>query len=480
MSRHRGRRAKGAQSSQTVPPPPSASMPSPPSPPPPLLPPSPRPPDVPPSMLASAQGTVSTLPPITTPPPVVPRPMPSLVPHGRGQRKAAMRDERRKHVRRGSVIAGVVVALGAVVAGVLLTTGGGAKKTPVAASPDGRTQHTVLLTLAPAGGASVESVLMAHDSADGGQGQFVLVPSDILTEVAGRGSMQLGDAATFGVDVTGQTLSDMISVAVDGSWQLTPDGLAALVDHLGGITVDVPLDIPVGGQIVVSAGSGQHLTGAQASAMSTYIAADEPSGARLARFETVMVAIMAKLGTDPTAVGSALAALTTGSTLDAHAQLIAQVLAGLDTDAAAQNVTYTTLPTTVLDTGSTQEQLAVDGTGTAAMVKQSFAGSVPSGRVAGRNRVIVLNGTGQLGLGQSARDRLTAHGLVFVRSANQPGFGYQNKPSVVLIPDATPDSVASGNRVATALGLPTSDVETSTVDTSAADVITILGADYKP
>jgi anionic cell wall polymer biosynthesis LytR-Cps2A-Psr (LCP) family protein len=487
MSRHSGRRAKGAQSGQAVPAPPSATMPSPPSPPsPPLLPPAPRPPDVPPSMLSSdqgaqgAQGTVSTLLPITTPPPVVPRPMPSLVPHGRGQRKAALRDERRKHVRRGSVIAGAVVALGAIVAGVLVTTGGGAKKPPVVASPDGRTQHTVLLTLAPAGAASVESVLMAHDSANGGQGQFVLVPSDILTEVAGRGSMQLGDAATFGVDVTAQTLSDMISVTVDGSWQLTPDGLAALVDHLGGITVDVPIDIPVGGQVVVSAGS-QHLTGAQASALSTYIAADEPSGARLARFETVMVAIMAKLGPDPTVVAKALAALTTGSTLDAaHAQLIAQVLAGLDSDAAAQNVTYTTLPTTVLDTGSTQEQLAVDGTGTAAMVKQSFAGSVPSGRVAGRNRVIVLNGTGQLGLGQSARDRLTAHGLVFVRSANQPGFGYQNKPSVVLIPDATPDSVASGNRVATALGLPTSDVETSTIDTSAADVITILGADYKP
>ena len=50
----------------------------------------------------------------------------------------------------------------------------------------------------------------------------------------------------------------------------------------------------------------------------------------------------------------------------------------------------------------------------------------------------------------------------------------------MLIPDATADSVAAGDRVAKALGLPTSDVETSTVDATAADVYAILGSDYKP
>jgi hypothetical protein len=194
----------------------------------------------------------------------------------------------------------------------------------------------------------------------------------------------------------------------------------------------------------------------------------------------VLVAVMAKLGTDATAVNANLTAVTTGSALGGKKADVARVLAGLDADAQAQNVSYTNLPTTVLDTGTAQEQLALDGTGTAALVKASFAGSIPQGRVAGRNRVIVFNGTGQLGLGSSARQRLLDHGLVFVRSANQPGFGYQAKPSVVLIPDATSDSVAAGQRVAKALGLPVTDVETSTVDATAADVYAILGADYKP
>ena len=471
MSRHRGRRVKGAAVS---------AIPAPPSAPAPLLPPVPQPPVAPPVGPGAVQTLAPvTAPPVTLPPPVVPRPQVSLVPHGRGQRKAVRRERRRQHLRRGSVVGGVLVALGAVVVGLLVTTRTGTK-TPVAVSgPDGRTQHTVLLTLAPAGAASVESVLLAHDAAHG-QGQFVLVPSDILTEVAGRGSMQLAQAATFGVTVPAETLSDMIDVTIDGSWVLTPTALGALVDRLGGITLDVSTDVTVGGQVVLSAGAGQHLGGAQASTLATYLGADEPSAARLARFESVMVAVMAKLGTDPATVDATLAALGAGSALGGHRAVVGQVLAGLDTDAQSQNVNYTNLPTTVVDTDNAQEQLAVDGAGSAAMVKASFAGSVPQGQVVGRNRVIIFNGTGQLGLGSSARQRLIAHGLVFVRSANQPGFGYQDKPSVVLIPDATAESVAAGDRVAKALGLPTADVETSTVDGTAADVYAILGNDYKP
>ena len=213
--------------------------------------------------------------------------------------------------------------------------------------------------------------------------------------------------------------------------------------------------------------------------MARYAAPDEPSVGRLSRFQNIVTGIIAKLGTDPAAISTVIAGLASGSSLGKNSAMVGQVLAGVETDVKGQNVAYTTLPTSVLDTGDQTERLSVDGTQAAAMVKQYFSGSVPPGRVAGRNRVIVLNGTGALGLGQSARERLTSHGLVFVRSANQPGFGYKDKPSVVLVPDATPESMAAGNRVASALGLPLSDVETATVDTTAADVLTILGSDYK-
>ncbi|MDX6228506.1 MAG: hypothetical protein QOI76_1896 [Frankiales bacterium] len=421
---------------------------------------------------------MSTLAPITTAPPVVPRPVPTLVPTGRGQRKAARREGRRKQLRKVSIGAGVLVAVAAVVAGVLVTRGGAKKPAPPVVSST-RTQHTVLLSLAPTNGQALDSVLLAHDSASG-QGVVVLVPSNIVTDVAGRGSMLLGGAAAFGPEVAGATLSDLVSVTIDGNWVLTPEALSALVDHLGGITADVGADISVNGQVVIAKGDGQLLNGGQAAALAQYTAADEPSVARLTRFQHVLTGIMAKLGTDQAGISTVLAGLASGSTMGKNTAVVSQVLAGLDGDAKAENVAYTTLPTSVLDTGDQTERLSVDGTQVAAMVKQYFSGSIPQGRVAGRNRVIVLNGTGALGLGQSARDRLTAHGLVFVRSANQPGFGYKDKPSVVLVPDATPDSLASGRQVAAALGLPASDVETGTVDTTAADVITILGSDFKP
>lgn len=476
MSKHRGHRRRG-ESAPAQPEQPSFALPAPPAPPPPLIPPAPAPPAAPPGSVSTLTAVTT---PITTAPPVVPRPVPSLVPNGRGQRKVARRDERRKHLRKASLVAGVLVAIGAVVGAILVTTGGGASTPAAAAASGARTQHTVLLSLAPANGQALDSFLLAHDSANGGQGVVVLVPSNIVTDVAGRGSMPLGGAAAFGPEVAGATLSDLISVTVDGNWVLTPDALSALVDHLGGVTADISDDILVNGQVVVAQGNGQQLTGAQAAAVAGYSAAGEPSIARLARFQSVLTGIMAKLGTDPAAISTVLAGLASGSTMGKNTAVVSRVLGGLEGDVKAQNVTYTTLPTTVLDTGDQTERLAADGTQVATMVTQYFAQSIPPGRVAGRNRVIVLNGTGALGLGQSARDRLTAHGLVFVRSANQPGFGFVHKASVVLVPDATPDSIASGRRVAAALGLPASDVETSTVDTTAADVLAILGNDYKP
>jgi anionic cell wall polymer biosynthesis LytR-Cps2A-Psr (LCP) family protein len=486
VSKHGGHRRRGratpaepvadAVAEQTL-----SALPAPPAPPPPLtasVGPLPSPPAAPP-------GAVSTLAPrtaapITAAPPVVPRPVPTLVPTGRGQRKAARREERRKHLRKASVGGGVLVAIGAVVAGILVTSGGGSGQPAPAVASAARTQHTVLLSLAPANGQALDSYLLAHDSAGAGQGVVVLVPSNIVTDVAGRGSMPLGGAAALGPEVAGETLSDLISVTVDGNWVLTPEALSALVDHLGGITANIASDILVNGQVVVAKGDGQLLNGAQAAAVASYSAPDEPSVARLTRFQSVLTGIVSKLGTDPATVATVLAGLASGSALGTNTAVVSQVLAGLDADVKGQNVIYTTLPTTVLDTGDQTERLAADGTQVATMVQQYFAKSVPQGRVAGLNRVIVLNGTGALGLGQSARERLTAHGLVFVRSANQPGFGYAHKTSVVLVPDGTPDSIASGRRVAAALGLPASDVETSTVDTTAADVLTILGSDYKP
>src|SRR5205085_11539128 len=102
--------------------------------------------------------------------------------------------------------------------------------------------------------------------------------------------------------------------------------------------------------------------------------------------------------------------------------------------------------------------------------------SVPPGARATGNRVLVLNGVGTPGLGLRVRDRIVARGFVFVGSRNAPTFGYPHTLVLVKDPAAAADV---GARLANALGVPGSAVETSDQIGTIADVVVIIGADYR-
>ena len=61
-------------------------------------------------------------------------------------------------------------------------------------------------------------------------------------------------------------------------------------------------------------------------------------------------------------------------------------------------------------------------------------------------------------------------------NANQFGV----KQTVVFIPDSSPASQTLGKDVASTLGVPESAVEVSDEGSSVADVIVVLGEDFKP
>ena len=60
---------------------------------------------------------------------------------------------------------------------------------------------------------------------------------------------------------------------------------------------------------------------------------------------------------------------------------------------------------------------------------------------------------------------------------NKQGFGV--KESVVVVFDSSDASLAKARRVASLLGLPASAVRIGTQTQSVADVIVVVGADYK-
>lgn len=344
-------------------------------------------------------------------------------------------------------------------------------------------QQSLLLVVRGQDGRAVESALLAHDPATH-SGAALLVPSAVAADLPGHGSMTLADTTRFGsVDLPAETLGDLLGVTIGGTWTLSTDDLATLVDRVGGVSVDVDVDVTAtdrsGAQVVVVPhGNGQHLTGIQAVDFATHLEPGEEEQARLARFDAVLSAVVAALPSDAAGVTSRLTGLVDAHRASVGGPVVAGLLASLSADDRAGNLSFDDLP--VQQSGSGADVDTVDPSALPGFVQHYLHGSVRDNGGAAATRVVVLNGTGALDLGESARRRLLAHRLDFVRSGNQQGFTFRNQHSAVLIADDTETARRGGALVAAALGLPTSDVALVDQPVPGADVVVILGKDYRP
>jgi anionic cell wall polymer biosynthesis LytR-Cps2A-Psr (LCP) family protein len=416
-----------------------------------------------------------------SPPPASARVLPTVWDARSGDLHALV-NERRSRRGRLWVAVAAVVALVAAGGGVLATRHSHKPKAlvPVVA---GDPQTTLLIQLSGSLGAAVDSALVAHNSVQH-QGVVVLVPSEVVAQVPGFGAMPFGQALTVGdPEAPRSTLSDLVGATVDGSWVLSPVAMESLVDRLGGITVTVDRDVTsttAAGltTIVVPAGT-QRLTGSAAVAYATFLADSEPEQSRLARFDQVLDAVLAALPKTTAGVTAILGELGTGSTSSFQPTQLAGVLTGLAADNAAQNTFDQVLPVTVLDTGDNEQSFGVDAAKTKQLVSSYLADSIPSNLKITGNRVLVENQVGSPGIGESTRTKLAAANFVYEPGPNAPGMPNATSPSVVLIFSTTAADIARGDAVARALGLPTGDVKVSTQELTVADVIAIIGADYK-
>lgn len=398
----------------------------------------------------------------------------------RDARLAARREHRRKIRRRlgiGLLVLGLAGSGGAAFTWMRMDRDRGGSH--ASESPHQRTQQTLLLQVTDRG-VAVKSALLAHDPARK-SGAVVLVPSSLVAKAAGA-SMPFGQVIHVSDAETSRiALSDIVGVTVDASWVLDGSGLAALVDGLGGVDVDVDADItrPAAGggtEIVVAAGR-QHLTGAQALAVVTGEQGLEL--ARLARFDAVLAGVLDALPEDPMAVEAVLTTLP-GSAVSGPKEQLAGLLRGLADDARTGAVSRQTLPVSPIETGTDQLAYGVDPPKLAAMVESLLADSVPENRKRGDNRVLVQNGVGTPGIGETARSKLEQAGFVYVPGGNVEGFPNAESPSVVLVYGTSSDVVARGKEVADALDLPQENVKVATQGQTVADIIVIVGNDYRP
>ena len=387
-----------------------------------------------------------------------------------GRRAARRAEQRRRRQRNQRIAAGVAAALVLALVATFVTGRGGDDKKDQGPT---RTQRTLLLQLQGPTGDAVATALLAHDPARD-EGAVVLVPQQVIVTVPGAGSQVLSKVlSTSGLDGARNGVADLLGVTIDGSMVLDFAAFVRLVTVEGGI--DVTVDVPVvrGRTVIVQPGP-QRLNGSAAVAYGMYLAEGEEEQSRLARLQAVLDGVINALPADVERLLNGLGtARRTQPVKD-----VAALLSGLKADGAADNLQYRSLPVVKIDTGNDATRFRLDTTAALAMVDELLADSVPEGARAEGNRVLVLNGVGTPGLGAKVRDKLVRGGLVFVGSRNAPSFGYPK--TIVLVKDATQEGAALGRKVARALGLPNASVEASDQIGTIADVVVIVGRDFKP
>jgi len=406
-----------------------------------------------------------------------------VLPVPAGSRRTRL-ETRRSQARRNRLIALVAVAA-LVVAGVGWTVvrSGADKPSAGPGAAPGRSQTTLLLQVVDDRHRALVSTLLAHDGTAGGNGFAALIPSTLEVSVAGVGNASLAETSTYsGTNASALAVSDALGVLVDGTWTISTEALARLVDAAGGVQVTVDRDVlragsgGAGATVLLTAGA-QKLNGAMAATYATYLADGEPEANRLARFGDVFREVLAGLPADASQIAATVGGLGSGSVSTMKLDRVGSLLDGMRSDAAAKALIVQNVPTRSLDGGGSGSAQVVDPSAEA-MMSSAFAGSRPTKRASGDVRVLVQNGVGTPGLGEFARTALVKDALSYINGGNARTFGYQT--SLILISDVSPAAREQGSAVAKALGLPESDIQIAATGQSLADVIVVLGADFQP
>jgi anionic cell wall polymer biosynthesis LytR-Cps2A-Psr (LCP) family protein len=414
--------------------------------------------------------------PATPPPASVPGATHVIAPR---KTRRELRAERKRRRRRFGA-AGIAVTV-LVVALIGAAIGFGVHRATSGSDAPTDPETTLLVSLQGADGSATASMLAAHD-VHGKQGSELLIPNRLITEVCGFGTQQFGQIIGLpkGDQLARRALSQLLGgVTVDGSWTFDEAQLTKLVNAVGGITVTVDTDVlrqQGGSTLVVVPAGKQHLDGARATAYAGYLGAGEDATAVLSRFQAVFQATVAALPAKPEDAARVLT--SAGVRANVPTATLAALLTSLAHDDKSDALLPVDLPTKTIDTGGGAASYRVDSTEVTKLVQSRLAASLPPAPKEKLPTVLIENGVGTSGLVESACDRLLPAGYGFAGSGNAPNFNYATSQVIVF-----DDSVATarvGQAIARLLRLPEGDVVASSQGQNVADVVIILGRDYRP
>ncbi|MBY8877662.1 LCP family protein [Actinacidiphila acidipaludis] len=390
------------------------------------------------------------------------------------------RTERREEARRrgrnrkvGLVLVLVLALLGG--AGYLWKAGkipGLAKDRTTAAAPGGAQKRDVIVVhLLPVNGGPSDTALLV-DNTTKGRGTTVLIPNSLqLTGDDGSGTT-LDKSVADGVGPTRDSLNALLGTDIKGSWRLDSPYLELLVDSLGDVFVDTNATVKGtgkdSGRTLVQQGKQTELTGQAAVAYATYKGPGESQTDQLSRFGQVMQAVLKKMPSD---------AADATKTIQGLAQILDPSLSDRELGASlaglaelAKTGAYDTAMLPVQKDGSLSSQA------TESVVKDVLGGTVKeSSGSSAQPRVLIRDATGTSKSAPLAQAAIVNGGTY----AYVPGGKASSSQAASQVLYADPARLAAAKDVASTLGLPAGAVKKGAVPSNA-DVVVVLGKDYKP
>ena len=392
---------------------------------------------------------------------------------GGGERRA--RRSKRRHLGRrraigyGATVAGLVLALVALVAfGYDNLRAVGDEPAPLEATgtsvvPDepGEPAPPRALLVQEGAEGEVVSVTVLVVGPTGAGGNLVFAPVGSMVEVPSFGLNPLRDAfALGGLPLLQQSAENLLRIVFDQVALVTAEDLEALVEPAGTLVVELASAVEVVSEVgrvqtVFPAGPVDVPPNAAAALLEVRGSGSDLD--RLVRHQAFWEAWLAAIEGDPSAVPPAEGASGIGA-----------VVAAL----AAGDVGYDLLPVEVLATGTGPDDdlYAVQGDDLEALVAEVAPGS--SAGAADRIRVQVLNGTGVPGLAQEVQPSLAPAGAIVSLTGNADRFDYE-VTQVVFYRD---EDLRDARAVQRALGV--GEVVRSLVALDVVDVTVVVGADF--
>ncbi|MBX7212807.1 MAG: LCP family protein [Thermoflexales bacterium] len=345
------------------------------------------------------------------------------------------------------------------------------------------------------------------------------IPRDLWVPIPGYGSDRIntanykGDTDDYpggGPALAKKTVENLLGIPIDYYARMNFTAFEDFVDRIGGITIDVPEDIvdkkyptsSYGTEVFTMTKGVRTMDGATALKYARTRATFGGDFDRARRQQQVIFAVRDKLTQDPRALPTLFAgsdelwaSLKQSVKTDMPIDLI-QRLAVLAKDIDRKNIRTAVIDQNYTENVTTPDGMQVEvpvqseirklrntlftvGANSAAEIQKAGGTPAPvSGDWKSESaRLIVLNGTPQVGFASRVRQALEARGFTVVEVGNAPDDRFDYAATTFTDYSGKPATVAA---VADALGLrPAPEAKRSTNGTGQADIVVVLGADAR-